>query len=359
MKFKKILLINIFGIGDVLFTTPFITQLKSAFPDLFIGYLANRRTAPVLKNHPKIDRVYIYERDEFDRLWRTSKLAFMRRGREFLKDIRSEGFDTAVDFSLNSGINFLIAGAGIPRRLGYNFKNRSPWLTLKFPLAGYEEQHVVVYYNDLLRQMGIEPRPTPTEIPVTAAEEAWAEQWLLKAKIPEGRTVFGVVPGGGASWGKDAAKKRWAPENYAKLADKLVEMFDSTIILVGDEGEADLCAKVASLMTRPAINACGQTTIGQFAALARRLTVMIVNDGGPLHMAVAAGARTVSLFGPVDERVYGPYAPGVSRQHAVAALDLSCRPCYRRFRMSDCAHGSCLKNLTVEEVLKKVESLGL
>ena len=97
-------------------------------------------------------------------------------------------------------------------------------------------------------------------------------------------------------------------------------------------------------------NLCGKTTLGQTAAMLRLADLAIMNDGGPLHMAVAVGAKTVSIFGPVDDRVYGPYPPA---GHKVVAAPVACRPCYRRFRRAQCDHVSCLKQIEVEDVLAK------
>ena len=77
---KKILIINTFGIGDVLFTTPLIANLKEHFPDSSISYLANRRTVSLLENHENIDQVYIYERDEYNVLYKKSKIRFINFG---------------------------------------------------------------------------------------------------------------------------------------------------------------------------------------------------------------------------------------------------------------------------------------
>jgi ADP-heptose:LPS heptosyltransferase len=81
---------------------------------------------------------------------------------------------------------------------------------------------------------------------------------------------------------------------------------------------------------------------------------MIVNDGGPLHVAVAAGVQTVSIFGPVDENVYGPYPIG---SHIVIKKEIACRPCYQRFRKAVCGHISCLSQITVEDVLERIEGV--
>ena len=71
-------------------------------------------------------------------------------------------------------------------------------------------------------------------------------------------------------------------------------------------------------------------------------------------MAVAAGAKTVSLIGPVDENIYGPYP---MTGHGVVTKEIACRPCYRKFRRADCDHISCLRQITVDEVFKKVEEI--
>ncbi len=357
MKFNKILIINIFGVGDVLFTTPMIRQIKNAFHDVAIGYVANARTASLLRNHPLISKVFIYERDEFHQIYKRSKIQFLARLSTFVKEIKSEGFDAAIDLSLNSSADFLLMLTGIKTRIGYNYKNRSPFLTQKFKLSGYEGRHVVDYYNDLLSALGIVPQPTPMEFPLTAADRAWAMGFLKTNGLSGKKVVIGIVPGGGASWGKDALFKRWEPQNYVKLADNLIENCGADIILMGDEKERELCERVAREMRGRSFQLCGKTSLSQFAAVSAQLKLVVVNDGGPLHMAVAAGAKTVSIFGPVDEKVYGPYAPLEREQHLVVSKNLACRPCYRRFRRSECEHISCLHTISVQDVLVKVESL--
>src|ERR1700722_3681564 len=102
MDFKKILIINPYGIGDVLFTTPVISNLRLAYPQAFIAYLANRRTADFLRFNPDIARVFIYERDEFVDTYRRSPLKFIQKAREFFDSIKKQGFEVVFDFSLNS-----------------------------------------------------------------------------------------------------------------------------------------------------------------------------------------------------------------------------------------------------------------
>ena len=77
-QFKKILIVNIFGIGDVLFTTPIIQNIKNAMPNTFVGYMGNARTADFLENNPQIDKVFVYEKDEYRKLYKESKKSVIK-----------------------------------------------------------------------------------------------------------------------------------------------------------------------------------------------------------------------------------------------------------------------------------------
>jgi len=308
-----------------------------------------------LERNPKVDRTFIYERDEFYEIYKSSKIAFLKKWQKLFKEIKREQFDLVLDLSLNSTMSFLTWWIGIKSRIGFNYKNRSFFLTKKVTLEGYEHKHVVEYYLELLSELGINIRSKDLELTSDQEDKQWAETFMVSNRaISNGKPVIGLVPGGGASWGDDAIFKHWSAEKYAKLADKLIEKFSATIILMGDKNEIDLCTKVSEAMSQQPIMACGQTSIGQFAALARKCTLMIVNDGGPLHISVAAGVQTASIFGPVDENVYGPYPKG---NHIVIKKELACRPCYQRFRKASCDHISCLNQLTIEKALERIEEV--
>ncbi|MDP2653465.1 MAG: lipopolysaccharide heptosyltransferase II [Candidatus Omnitrophota bacterium] len=348
---KRFLIINPYGIGDVLFTTPLIRNIKNNIPEALIGYVANRRTAEILQNHPAVNRVFIYDRDEFARLSHESKRLLIGRAREFLSEIRKERFEVVFDLSLNSSMNFLSWLAGIPIRAGYDYKGRSRFLTHRVPLSGYEGRPVAEYYLDLLRTTGMNVRASGLELFLKPEDEQWAENFFRSSGINRKKNVIGIVPGGGASWGREAAYKRWPAEKFASLTERVVRETGSQIIFFGEQREEELCRDVARASGQPAVMACGRTTVSQCAAMFKRCSLVVANDGGPVHIAVASGVKTVSIFGPVDDRVYGPYP---RERHAVAVKDIACRPCYRQFRRAECSHVSCLSRLDVEGVFAKV-----
>jgi len=363
-QLNRILIVNPFGIGDVLFTTPFIAALKEKFPAVSISYIGNARTSPFLKNDPRIDKVFSYERDEYVEVYRKSPWQFLFKWKKLVDDIRAEKVDVAFDLSLGSPLGVALAWAGIPERIGYDYKGRGRWLTRKVPLRGYEGRPVAEYYLDLLEEIGAGSREPgakssiaatapcrKTFLCVSQADSDWAAAFL-KAHHLEPRKFIVIYPGGGASWGKTAVLKRWPLENHAKLADKIFEKTSLAVILLGDRDEKKLCETVKNAMRHPALNAAGETSVARAAALMQSARFVIANDGGPLHIAVASGVRTISIFGPVDENVYGPFP---REDHIIAVKSLPCRPCYRNFRMSDCRHLSCLRQLTVDEVYSTLE----
>ncbi|MBF0489125.1 MAG: lipopolysaccharide heptosyltransferase II [Candidatus Omnitrophica bacterium] len=356
MSFRKILIINPFGIGDVLFTTPLISHLHLAYPEALIGYIANRRALPVIESNPKINKVYIYERDEF-------KDDLVQSWGRLLSQIKQEQFDVVFDFTLNASFGFFSMICGIKKRIGYDYRGRGRFLTDKLPLVGYEGRHVVEYYLDLMKLLdcregfqtlpdraGYKPAPT-LEIFIDQTHQQWAKDWLKAQKVDATKPIIAVIPGGGASWGKDAASKRWPVSQYAALVDKIVAKSSSTIILMGDPKEQLLCQELTRQCSSSVYSAVGATTILQMTALLQECRMAIVNDGGPLHVAVAAGVLTVSMFGPVDPVVYGPYPLS---EHIVIQKNLACQPCYRQFRKASCNHLSCLRDLTVEEVFGRL-----
>jgi lipopolysaccharide heptosyltransferase II len=346
MNFKKILIINPYGIGDVLFTTPVISNLRLAYPQALIAYLANRRTADILKSNPDIAQVFVYERDEF--------VGKPQKYFELFNSIKQQKFDVVFDFSLNSSFGFLSFASGIKRRIGYDHRGRGRFLTEKIELIGFEDKHVVDYFLDLLKFVDVPVVDRHLTLTVPARDIQWVKDWLVKAEVDARKPLVAVFPGGGASWGNAARYRLWGAANYAYLVDKIIENFDADIILLGDSNDEALCREVSRLARFPLHDAVGQTSLLGLAALFKQCRAAVINDAGAVHVAVAVGVKALSIYGPVDPNVYGPYPLA---EHVTVQKGLPCQPCYRRFRMPPCSHISCLRDLSVEEVYRKVQNI--
>ena len=350
---KSVLIVNPFGIGDVLFTTPLVRAVRCAFPHSRLGYLCNRRTEPVLKHNPQLDVLVVYERDEWVQDWKTSPLEYFRQLARIISRIKRERFDLLVDLSLGDRYSLFLALLGIRRRMGFDYRRRGRFLTDRLAIDGYHTDHVVEYYRRLLRFMGIHLVENALELRVSEDDQQWAQSWLDEHGLTRAQRWVGIVPAGGVSWGIDAPFRRWSLEGFAAVGDALVERFGARVILFGEPSDAPTCQTVARLMRHGAIDVSGQTTLGRFIALLQRLELVISNDGGPLHLAVSLGVKTVSVYGPVDQLVYGPYAPHTGLHRVVSRDDLPCRPCYHQFRLPPCPYErACLTTITADEVIK-------
>ncbi|MBI4596999.1 MAG: glycosyltransferase family 9 protein [Candidatus Omnitrophica bacterium] len=348
----KILIINPFGIGDVLFSMPLIRAIRQAFPESWIGYLCNRRTEWILESSPHLNELFVYEKDDLIGLWRRSWLQGLGYLASLVKRIRGRRFDLVIDLSLGERYGLMTKLVGIPRRVGFDYRGRGRFLKERLAIDGYHDEHIVTYYRRLLQFLGITMVEDRLELPVRAEDAAWAAQWLAAQGFMDGRTLVGIVPAGGVSWGKDAPFRRWSLAGFAAAADALIERCRAQVILFGEASDRDACREVAHRMAQPAIDVSGQTTLGQFVALLARLDLVMCNDGGPLHLAVSQGVKTVSIFGPVDPHVYGPYTAGRGGHVVIAEETLPCRPCYHRFRLPPCPYErACLTMIRVDDVV--------
>ena len=164
-----------------------------------------------------------------------------------------------------------------------------------------------------------------------------------------------MAPGGGKSWGKDASYRRWDPGNFSYVAQELLkERGDLFFLIFGAGDEMGLCNAIEKKLSGNVINLCGKLPLPQSIVLIKRCELILCNDGGILHIAASQKVKTVSIFGPVDDKVYGPYPPTV-RNKVVVADEVKCRPCYKSFKYKTCQTHDCLKEIDREKVLKLME----
>jgi heptosyltransferase-2 len=238
---------------------------------------------------------------------------------------------------------------GSPVRVGYATDGRR-WL-LSHPVPAVEEQpcHQIDAYLRLIAALGlpvVERLPTlaPTVRAEVEAEQLWNAQGWGREDL-----VIGICPG--AAFGP---AKRWWPERFAALADRLIAAGGFRVVFFGSRDEIPLVAHICSQMTYKAVSLAGQDTLGSFMALAARCRVMITNDSGSMHIANAVGTPVVALFGPTDPRRTAPAgAPATVLRH-----DLPCSPCFR----TSCPYADhpCMRAIEIEDVyLAVVDRLGM
>ena len=354
---KRFLIVNPFGIGDVLFTTPVIRAIKDSEQDTIIGYWCNERVKEILENNPNIYKIFALSRGDIKKVYHKSKWQGIHKSLNLLYKIRKERFDTLLDFSLDHRYSLIAKIAGVKRRIGFNYKNRGRFLTDKIDLDGYSGKHVVEYYLDLLKPIGIKPKSYNLELVIAESSKIKSRGILAEHGINDKDLIIGIAPGAGASWGEDASLKHWPAIRFGQLADRISNDFGAKVIILGDESEKPIADIIINSMHNKPVDLVGMTSLEELSAVINNLHILISNDGGPLHIAVALGKKTISFFGPVDPKVYGPYPPDEKR-HIVLRKNLGCNPCYSKFRLSPCQKNKeCLEKIDVEEALEAVKKL--
>ena len=346
---KKFLMVNPFGIGDVLFTTPVIKALKRQYPDSFIGYWSNLRVKPILESNPQINKVFALSRGDLKKIYEESFFKGLWNALKLVWEIKKEHFDICLDFSLDHRYSLLAKIIGIRQRVGFNYKNRGRFLTASLDIGGYHDKHVVEYYLELLKFLNIPVDDKNLVLTVLPDDELKVRDIFTSAGIEEADCVIGIFPGAGGSWGKDAGLKHWPALKFAQVANKLMGKFGVKVLILGDESERKIAEVIVHTMVNKPIDLVGKTSLEILPAVIKNCNLLITNDGGPMHMAATLGTKSVSVFGPVSEVAYGPY-PASSRNLVVKA-DMGCRPCYKNFRLEVCDQDrECLKRVSVDAV---------
>ncbi|MBU1912704.1 MAG: glycosyltransferase family 9 protein [Candidatus Omnitrophica bacterium] len=352
---KNILVINPFGIGDVLFSTPLVSAIKKTYPECYIAYICNLKVKDILTTNPDINEVFVFERDEYRDLWKESKIAAIKKFLLFWAEIKKRKFDIVFDLSLGKEYAFFCWRAGIKDRRGFNYKGRGKFLNYKLPFDGFNDKPVAEYYLDLLTKDVIARSFSPviarpkaeaisTVLATTSEDKTYIDNFLTQSGIKNSDILVGIAPGGGMSFGKkNQDRRRWGVKKFAELADKI----NAKIVLIWGPEEEKLVQEIASLMKQKPLIA-PVTKIKEMAELCKRCKLVICSEGGPLHIANSQGVKTIAIFGPVDDKVYGPYPK--TEKNIVITSDADCRPCYKKFKLPDCEHKKCLEDISVEEV---------
>ena len=330
---RRILVIRLDRIGDVVLSTPVLTALRRYFPHAFIAMMVRPACRDVVIGHPAVDDVILYEKDSAHR----GVLATAR----FARRLRRYDFDTALILHPSNRSHWIPWLARIPVRIGYHRK--SGWLlTHRLPHRKQEgQQHEARYTLELLEPFGIrEPDPTP-HVPVQPAAVARVESLLVEASIRPTDRLVAIHPSA------SCVSKRWMPERFAQVADRLMAEPGIRVCLVAGADDAVYAGRVAEAMRQPAMNLAGRLTIGEFAALLRRCRLLISNDSGPVHLAAAVGTPVVDIFGRNQAGLsplrWGPLGEG----HVILHKEVGCVTCLAH----RCDIGFlCLTSLTVDEV---------
>ncbi len=283
-------------IGDVILATATLKALRRAYEHAHLTWAIGRWSKPAIAHHPLID-AWIDTGD------RALPLYTMGDFTRFVWQLRAGQFDLAVSLVRSPLMSLAVGLSGIPIRAGLDSHGRGFGYNVRVPIDPNTPRHEAEIYLDVVRALGIDTADCYANVPISDRDREQVQQKLAKHGI-SGRFVV-INPAGGQNPGMQMDVKRFPPELFATLADRLGL---STVIIGGPKDHTIVDAMIKAMRT-PAISFVGSLSFGEIAALATFAQGYIGNDTGLTHLAAATGAKTIMILGPTDPIRYAPYAP--------------------------------------------------
>ncbi len=319
---KRILIIKLSSFGDIFHALPAVNNLKVAM-EAEIDWVTQPEYVDLVRCFPVVSEVIPFPRHDF-----------LTRGLGFFKTLRGRHYDYVIDLQglLKSAIVARLARGA--RTIGPSFQREGARFFYD-AVAGCRDKnrHAVEENLDVVNYLGLPL--LPVSFPVKFPELAMTAKAPRVAIVPLSR--------------RD--NKNWPINHFFQTARALQQEFDASIFLFGSRADHDLCEGIRSelMAERPqgvVVNLAGKTSLIEMGGWFTKMNLVVVNDSGPLHMAVALGVPVVTLFGPTDPRRTGPYGEG----HRVITSKVACRPCFAR--VCKLPEVECMNRISPSEVIE-------
>ena len=315
---RKILFVRIDRIGDLVLSTPAIKALKQQYPQAGLFVMASRSNFSILKQNPYIDQVVVFDRRQT--LIQKIKCVML---------LRENHFDLAVDpyadYEMFTALITFLSGAH--KRIGYAAFGRELFFNVQPPVIK-KEQHFIDQTLGILEPLGIMAADKAPQIFLSADERNWSIK-LLQEKVLTGKPLVGLHPGAFYE------SQRWPYQQFADLITLLQKDGRFHLILFGGPAEKNLIEKIVSMAPQKLFTYITDN-LRRFAALLAACQLLVCNNSGPLHMAVALNVPTISTMGPTNKDRWMPMGP----DHQVFRIDdLPCIGCnlgYCKIKTHDC-----------------------
>lgn len=330
---QRVLAVKLWGIGSLVQALPSFRALQSRFPEAQIDLLTIRGNQRLFDGQ-----------DLFGRVWTldvSSSRTFLPECYRLWREIRRQRYDVLLNFEGFASFSQIFASAsGANCTVGYATR-KIRHATLETPFR--PSTHIAEVYADLARLVGAMPTSLAPRLAIPADGQRFQATWRSAYGVGADEPVIGL----NVNAGPISLARRWPAERFAELGRRLATELGARIVLVGSRDEAAEVAPVAQAIGPAAIDLSGKTTLGELLGLFADLDLLVTNDSGPLHLAVAVDTPTVSFFGPETPVIYGPRGP----RHAVLYLGLPCSPCltFSNLKRTDCDHFSCLRQIEVAQ----------
>jgi ADP-heptose:LPS heptosyltransferase len=285
-KFQNILVVSNTGLGDTILGTPAIKTLRKSFPNLHITFLLHKKIYPLFKDFEYVDDVLLYLPGVFHQI-------------KLVKELRKKKIDTIFLLHSNAPEDIffsILSGANNILKMTDNINHEYKDIFLNTLCS--EKKHVIEKKIDLIKFF--HPKILDTTMSI-AKQFSNSKNFLQKEKNIR---YIGIQVGAQDSY------KMWPIEKFIELSKFLLQTYSCKLILLGATNlEKNLTNQlITSLNTNQnIINKCGKSSLEELAYIVKELDLLITNDTGTMHLAIALQTPTLCLFGPTDSKVYGPY----------------------------------------------------
>lgn len=319
---KRILLIRLEHVGDVLLTTPAFRALRRRFPKARIGVLVRDFSAGILKHNKNIDNIIVWNAPWLSNLGKKDTWAHADR---FIRTLSAKNYDLAVDFH-GDPRNILLASRVARYRIGFGSRGFGFLLNKVVP---YGSQHVIDRNLSLAKALGADARDKQMELPLAAGDTRFAERVFAK---------FGAAPVVCISPGSGRDEKNWLNERWAEVADSLVEEYNARILFTGSKRERMLVDDIVGRMrhARGAVNLAGKTSLTQLAAVVKRCALVLSPDSGTMHIARAMETPLIGLFTVENAREWGYREPKFQHIKEPAPKDITVEMLLEKIKSMRC-----------------------
>lgn len=309
-RVKKILVISLSNIGDVVLTFPVIDVLRDEFPQAKISIVLGPKAQTLVSDNPLFEKVYIYDKKKMG-----------PKTLMWIMALRRAHFDLVVD----------LRHTAIPLFVGSRY--RTSMLIHKAPYMHMKDKHL----SRLKTIYPFEACPH-SRLSVYISD---SDKKCVQPLIRGGRYV--VFAPGAANH-----SKRWPQQNFVDVGNYLMKTHSCKVVLVGSEEDRLIAESIEKGMYYSAVNLCGRITLTQLAEVINHASLAIVNDSAPMHMASYLNIPVIALFGPSNPMHYGPW----SEQSLYLQKNQNCLKC-RNPKMS--FEHTCLANITSQDVINAFE----
>lgn len=306
-KPRRILLIRLEHVGDVLLTTPAFRALRRRFPGARIDVLVRDFASGVLKGNRNVDRVIVWNAPWLSNLGKRDSWSDCLR---VVKALRRERYDLAVDFH-GDPRNILLARLVARYVAGFGIRGFGFLLNKVVP---YGNVHAIDRNLLLAKSLGADVSDRNMELELSKADIDYARN-LLKGR----KRLVCISPGSGR------VEKNWIVDRWARLANILIEKHGVSIVFTGSRKDSELVRSISRMVRcrEKIFNLCGNTTITQLGAVIRRCSLVIGPDSGTIHVARAMNTPLIGLYTVEDPRIWGYDEPLFQNIKKTAASDIS------------------------------------